>query len=56
MVHAENTSERDVGKKESLYVCQSVRIPVSASLLVNFAPVGHLCYGEQSVDFVYQAG
>lgn len=42
-------------ERECLYVCQSVWIPVSASLLVNFAPVGYLCGRERSADFVYQA-
>lgn len=54
VLQAENTSEEK--ERESLYVCQSLWIPVSASLLVNFAPVGYLCGGEKSADFVYQAG
>lgn len=49
---AEKHRERE---RECLYVCQSVWIPVSASLLVNFAPVGYLCGRERSADFVYQA-
>lgn len=42
-IHQGDTKERN-----TLYVCQSVWIPVSASLHVNFAPVGFRCYREES--------
>lgn len=40
--------QRDTKERKTLYVCQSVWILVSASLHVNFAPVGFLCCREES--------
>lgn len=47
---------REKVKDRELVCLPWVQIPVSASLLVNFAPVGFMCGREKSADFVYQEG
>lgn len=59
-VQAENTSERGMKKKkkktETLNVCQSVWNPVSASLPVNFAPVGAVAQRKRVLTLFTRRG